>query len=465
MADGERLRVFISYARSDGSTFAEELVAGLEAAGFDPFLDRHDIAPGEDWETRLGNLLQEADTVVYVLTPAWVASDRCKWEVDRAEALHKRLIPVVARDVPEADTPEKLRKLNYIYFSEGHSFGAGLRDLSNALRTDLSWIREHTRLGDLAARWRAQGDAEPLQLRGSELESAKVWLQSWKSPAPAPTDLQRALINESEAAETGRNSAERKRLDEMAEAQSEKARALRRSARATALLGGVVAVALVATGVFAYKQFEQQRALEGARQQLVDANSALTDKQTQLADALAKLDALSANLNTVAEAPAPAIAAQTAPAAQAQAQAQVARGRAVQAQVQDFVRQARIALGWDIDVFYCEGTASAANQAKAQTFADLLSAERDRQGSAAGGQTKNLSFALGRVRVRPLTEATNATPQYGIHKDMISAEKSETGVAGELAKFAAASKAPPVEVEPSTHRSNFYLSVFMCAGA
>jgi hypothetical protein len=460
MADGERLRVFISYARSDGSAFAEELVAGLEAAGFDPFLDRHDIAPGEDWESRLGNLLQEADTVVYVLTPAWVASDRCKWEVDRAEALHKRLIPVVARDVPEADTPEKLRKLNYIYFSEGHSFGAGLRDLSNALRTDLAWIREHTRLGELAARWRAQGDAEPLQLRGSELESAKAWLQNWKSPAPAPTDLQRALINESETAETGRNSAERKRLDEMAEAQNEKARALRRSARATALLGGVVAVALLATGVFAYKQFEQQRELAGARQQLADANSALTDKQKQLADALAKLDALSANLNTVAEAPAPAIAAQSAPAAQAQARAQIARGAAVQAQVQDFVRQARIALGWDIDVFYCAGPSSAANQAKAQAVYDLLMAERNRQ-----TPSSDLSFALGRIRVRPLSEAINATPQYGIHKDMISTEKSETGVAGELAKFIAGAKGPPVEVEPSTHRSDYYLSVFMCAGA
>lgn len=42
--DGRALRVFISYARSDASAFAEDLLQGLEVAGFEPFLDRHDIA-------------------------------------------------------------------------------------------------------------------------------------------------------------------------------------------------------------------------------------------------------------------------------------------------------------------------------------------------------------------------------------------------------------------------------------
>jgi hypothetical protein len=49
----DRLKVFISYSRRDSSDFAEELVAGLELAGFAPFLDRHDIAPSEPWEERL----------------------------------------------------------------------------------------------------------------------------------------------------------------------------------------------------------------------------------------------------------------------------------------------------------------------------------------------------------------------------------------------------------------------------
>jgi hypothetical protein len=49
MSDGQKLRVFISYSHRDSSDFADELVAGLELAGFAPFIDRHDIAAGEDW--------------------------------------------------------------------------------------------------------------------------------------------------------------------------------------------------------------------------------------------------------------------------------------------------------------------------------------------------------------------------------------------------------------------------------
>src|SRR5690349_17316929 len=96
MADaGEKLKVFISYSRRDAAAFADELVAGLELAGFAPFLDRHDIAAGEDWEARLGGLIEQSDTVVYVVTPEAVKSERCQWEVDRTLALSKRLLPAI----------------------------------------------------------------------------------------------------------------------------------------------------------------------------------------------------------------------------------------------------------------------------------------------------------------------------------------------------------------------------------
>jgi TIR domain len=61
----EKLKVFISYSRRDAADFADELVAGLELAGFAPFIDRHDIEPGERWEERLGGLIAQSDTVVF----------------------------------------------------------------------------------------------------------------------------------------------------------------------------------------------------------------------------------------------------------------------------------------------------------------------------------------------------------------------------------------------------------------
>src|SRR5215831_18293468 len=158
-ATAEKPGIFISYARSDSSALAEELVAGLELAGFEPYLDRHDIAAAEDWEARLGALIQSADTIVFILSPAAVRSERCAWEVERAAGLGKRLIPVQGKPVPEADVPERLKRLNYIFFNEGQSFARPLRELAEALRQDVEWIREHTRLGESAARWQARDQA------------------------------------------------------------------------------------------------------------------------------------------------------------------------------------------------------------------------------------------------------------------------------------------------------------------
>src|SRR5215470_11675972 len=102
-----KLKVFISYSRKD-EDFAQDLLAGLEVAGFEPYLDKHDIAAGEDWEARLGRLIDGADTVVFVISPDAVASDRCAWEVERTAALRKRLLPIVWRRVDNAQVPPRL---------------------------------------------------------------------------------------------------------------------------------------------------------------------------------------------------------------------------------------------------------------------------------------------------------------------------------------------------------------------
>lgn len=264
-AAGQGLRVFISYARRDCAAFAEELLQGLELAGFDPFLDRHDIAAGEDWEARLSGLIHSADTVVFVISPASVGSERCGWEVERAQALSKRIIPIVAAEVPEEQTPEGLRRRNYIFFSEGHSFVGALAQLSKALRTDVEWIREHTRLGELAERWRAKQKAEPMLLRGSELEGAKAWLSAWKAPAPEPTNAHREFIGESEAAEADRYSAERKRLEEMAALQKEREVSLVRSRRrvfAGLIVLGLMLAGTIASGFMAMAQARRALAME-----------------------------------------------------------------------------------------------------------------------------------------------------------------------------------------------------------
>lgn len=247
--DPAHLKVFISYSRRDSSAFANDLLVGLELLGFAPFLDRHDIAAGEDWEVRLANLIQSSDTVVFVISPEAVKSERCSWEIDKARAISKRIIPVVALPVVEDDVPQDLRQLNYIFFDKPHTFAQSLGELSKSLKTDLDWIREHTRLAELAQRWQQRDCIDALLLRGSELEAAKTWLAGWKAGAPDVTDTHRKFIAASEASEAARASRERQQLEDMAKAQLAKAEALAERETVVRTLSRRTAAGLVGAGV------------------------------------------------------------------------------------------------------------------------------------------------------------------------------------------------------------------------
>lgn len=262
MADAaeQSLKVFVSYSRSDAA-FAADLVLGLTACGFEAYIDREDIAAGEVWENRLEGLIAEADTIVYVLSPESVASKHCSWELQKSIALSKRVLPVVWRPVDDAATPNDLRKLNYIFFSgEGRTFASGLAELAQALRVDISWIREHTRLGELAGRWSARGRSEALLLRGDELDAAIEWRNSKPMGAQAITDTQADFIK---ASSDARVAAER-----------------RAAAARTGLLTAVSAVAVVFAGLAGLAAWQWQSAAKAEGDARASRDEALAAKDS-----------------------------------------------------------------------------------------------------------------------------------------------------------------------------------------
>src|SRR5215470_9683064 len=252
----EKLKVFISYSRRDAAEFADELVAGLELAGFAPFLDRHDIAAGEEWEARLGGLIAQSDTVVFVVSPESVKSERCVWEVDRTLGFSKRILPVIYKPVPDTDIPQQLSRLQFVRFDTGRGLARPLAELAEALRLDLDWIREHTRLGELAVRWLSRGKPESLLLRADDLDAAKAWAAQRKVAAPEITQAQRDLLNASEEAEAARLSKERAQLEEMRLAQAATARHQRRAGR---LLWAVAALVLAVLGYVTWQAYDVSR--------------------------------------------------------------------------------------------------------------------------------------------------------------------------------------------------------------
>lgn len=238
-----RIKVFISYSRAD-KAFASELVLGLAACGFAPYIDRQDIAPGEEWEKRLAGLISEADSIAYIVSPDSLASENCAIELRQAIELRKRILPVVWRPFDDAQAPPEMKRLNYIFFSgEGRTFAAGLSELASALRTDIAWIREHTRLADLAGRWAARGRGGEMLLRGDDIDTANQWLADKPITAPPITDDQADFIK---ASADARAEAERKR----------------KRARA-GLLSAVSAAAVVFAGLAAVAGWQWTVAREG----------------------------------------------------------------------------------------------------------------------------------------------------------------------------------------------------------
>jgi TIR domain/Sel1 repeat len=297
LPDRGKLRVFISYSRDD-LKFADQLDAALHACGFECLIDRHGISGGEDWKRRLGNLISEADTVVFVLSPTSARSEICAWEVEEAARLGKRILPVNCRPLEGASPPPRLRDLNYIFFYEDpkvsdSGFGTGLASLIAALNTDFDWLREHTRYLQRATEWDRGGRPANRLLSGDDIAEAKAWAARRPKSAPEPTALHLDFIRASEEEAEARLSAQRKQLEAIASAQDAREMALRQTEEAQrkrATMARIRNIALVAVSILALLagwlgwRAEQQRLAADKERTVAEEQRKVAEKQREQAD-------------------------------------------------------------------------------------------------------------------------------------------------------------------------------------
>ena len=281
--DGAELRVFISYSRNDVA-FAEQLASALNLYGFECLIDHHSISGGEEWKQRLGNLISEADTIIFVLSPDSAGSEICAWEVEEALRLNKRIIPINCRPLEDTRPPSRLRDLNYILFhldpkTPGSGFGTGLASLVTALNTDFAWLREHTRYFQRATEWNARGRPSNRLLFGDDIVEAKAWAARRPKSATQPTALHLDFIRASEQEAEARSSEQHKQLETIAAAQVERENALHQAEEALKQAADaqrkrtsirialvVVSVLLVVAGSFAWGAEQKRRIAEQQRE-------------------------------------------------------------------------------------------------------------------------------------------------------------------------------------------------------
>jgi WD40 repeat protein len=186
---------FLSYSRRDAAA-AARLIDLLAAAGKDVWVDRADIPAATRWRDELARAIEVSDAVIALVTPASVASENCRHELEHADAAGKRVIPVLAEPVDRV--PDGLAARQWIELPAGDDWSDAIARIVDAIDTDLPYVRAHARYLEESQRWIGQDRDRGFLLRGKELAAAEEWLGTRSEQVePRPTPDQIAFIQAS----------------------------------------------------------------------------------------------------------------------------------------------------------------------------------------------------------------------------------------------------------------------------
>jgi WD40 repeat protein len=193
-------QVFISYAEEDKATM-EKIRNSLRRESITVWTNKTDIQTGEAFEEAIKRGIEQADNVIYLLSPDSATSDFCQQELDLAVSLHKRIIPVLVQETDANQVPNALRSLQYIDLTDNVKQDDYLLDESELLKIlhqDAAYYNEHKILLTKALKWKRQHENPSILLRGYNLRSAETWLKvAQKRTQHSPIPLQEEFITES----------------------------------------------------------------------------------------------------------------------------------------------------------------------------------------------------------------------------------------------------------------------------
>lgn len=218
--------VMITYAQQE-SDFARRLYATLKKSDYQIWVDWEDIPLGANWWDAITQALENSGTVLFVVSPASMASPTCQLTLAHARHYNKRIISVLYQpatledalehindyEQPEAiealmtqrDMPTLmsanwrfLQRREWLPMRPQHdNFVDGIDEIVSLLERDRSHIIMHTRLQQQAAEWERHEQAETHLLSAEHVLEAEVWLANGINKEPAPTSAHAAFIRAS----------------------------------------------------------------------------------------------------------------------------------------------------------------------------------------------------------------------------------------------------------------------------
>lgn len=193
-------QVFISYADEDRNIM-EKIRNSLQRESITVWTNKTDIQTGESFEEAIKRGIEQADNIVFLLSPNSLKSAYCQQELKLAITLNKRIIPLLLQAVDLEQIPEQLRYLQYIDLTDNVKEDDYLLDESQLLKIlheDAAYYNEHKILLTKSLKWQQQNKNPSILLRGYNLRSAEAWMKVAKTRTQhPPTVLQEEFIAES----------------------------------------------------------------------------------------------------------------------------------------------------------------------------------------------------------------------------------------------------------------------------
>ncbi|NMF82153.1 TIR domain-containing protein [Nodosilinea sp. P-1105] len=192
-------QVFLCHSDQDQAP-AEQIRRSLLRQGITVWNYRTDISTSQDYNRAIAQGIEEADNLIFLLSPHSAQSPYCQQELAQALTLHKRVIPVLAETVEPEQVPDGLRNLQHIDLTDNtqpRDYQADESQLLKLLNTDAAYHTEHKTWLVQALKWQRQQQNPTLLLRGYNLRRAETWLKVARNHRHPPTLLHEQFIAES----------------------------------------------------------------------------------------------------------------------------------------------------------------------------------------------------------------------------------------------------------------------------
>jgi hypothetical protein len=221
--------VFISYSRQDAD-FGRKLYHALTQHKLQVWIDGDDTPESPAWWEKICKGIEQSDNFVLILSPDSLSSPICHLEMLHARERHKRIVPILHRDVDAAlafgslaahrltQFEDKLLNQRdviaiaranwqvvsntpFFSFKQDDDFDTKLGDLQELLSTDDAYVHQHIAIAERAIEWDSNGRRSSSNLlRADTLLAAEAWLVTSTGKNPPPTKLQVEFVQASRRA-------------------------------------------------------------------------------------------------------------------------------------------------------------------------------------------------------------------------------------------------------------------------